>query len=164
MSQVVQAKDLAFPAEEFQRRLKGIHAGMAERGLDALIVFGPENIFYVTGFETIGYSAFQLAVITPGGEPRLLVRELERGAARRMSWAPGEPSSIQDGQDPIAAVIELLEGLGLGSARVGIDRSSGFLSINHYLALLDRLPTLQAVDGSGVGEAVRRIKSPLEID
>lgn len=164
MSQVVEAKDLAFPVEEFQRRLKGVQTGMAARGLEALLVFGPENIFYLTGYETIGYSAFQLAVVTAGGEPRLLVRELERGAARRMNWASGEPATIQDGQDPIDAVVEMLKGLGLSTARVGIDRNSWFLSVNNYLALLGRLPALQGVDGSGIVEATRRIKSSLEID
>jgi Xaa-Pro aminopeptidase len=164
MSQVAEAKDLAFPAEEYQRRLKAVQAGIDERGLDALLVFGPENIFYVTGYESIGYSSFQLAVVASGGAPRLLVRELERAAARRFSWSPEEPSTIQDGQDPIDAVVETLKARGLANARVGIDRSSWSLTVNNYLALVERLPGLQLSDGSGIVEHVRRIKSAAEIE
>src|SRR5205814_2679045 len=42
--------------------------------------------------------------------------------------------------------------------------SSWFFSVNQYLALRERLPGVDLVDGAGVVESVRRIKSPLEID
>src|SRR5215475_5670274 len=106
-----QTGDLAFPVAEYRRRLAVLHEGMAARGLDAAVVLGPENLFHLTGFETIGYSAFQLAIVPAGADPRLLVRELERGAARRLSWMDGEPDTIQDGADPIDAVVSLLTGL-----------------------------------------------------
>jgi Xaa-Pro dipeptidase len=158
-----QTKDLPFPAAEYRRRLAIVHEGIEVRGLDAAVVLGPENLFYLTGFETIGYSSFQLAVVPAGGEPRLLVRELERGAARRLSWMDAEPETIQDGADPIESVLALLEALGLAGGRLGIDRSSWFLTAHQYLALAERLPDATVLDGSGLVERARRVKSPAEL-
>jgi Xaa-Pro dipeptidase len=164
MSHAVGEKDLAFPVAEYRRRLAIVQEGIAGLQLDGAVVLGPENIFYLTGYETIGYSSFQLAIVPAGGEPRLLVRELERGAVRRLSWMAGEPGTIQDGADPIESTIDLLEALGLAGGRLGIDRSSWFLTANQYLALTERLPGATIADGSGLVERARRIKSPLEID
>lgn len=163
MSQVAQQKDLAFPIAEFRRRLATVQEGISALGVDAIVIFGPENLFYLTGYETIGYSAFQLAVVPAGGEPRLLVRELERGTARRLSWVEAEPDTIQDGANPIDSVVETLARLGLDKGRLGFDRSSWFLTANTYLALVERLPQATLVDSSGVIEKARRIKSELEL-
>src|SRR5262249_46919066 len=159
-----QARDLAFPVAEYRQRLAVLHEGMAARGLDAALVLGPENLFHLTGFETIGYSAFQRAAVPAGADPRLLVRELERGAARRLSWMETESDTIQDGADPIDSVVALLQRLGLATGRLGIDRSSWFLTANQYLALTERLPDATVVDGSGPAERARRVQSPLEVE
>jgi Xaa-Pro dipeptidase len=163
MSATVQ-KDLPFPETEYQRRLSLVHERMGQLGLDGLVVFGPENLFYLTGFETIGYSAFQLLVVPAGADPRLLVRELERGAARRLSWMPSEPMTIQDGADPVRSVLEMLHQMGLDTVRLGVDRSSWFLSANQYLQLVAGLGQATVEDGSGIVEQARRIKSVLELE
>src|SRR5579884_3733334 len=164
MSQAVVEKDLVFPLAEYRRRLDGVQDGIERLGADAALVFGPENLFYLTGYQTIGYSAFQLALVPAGGEPQLLVRELERGAARRLSWMSSEPLTVQDGADPIAAVVEALRQLDLDRGRLAVDRSSWFLTVNQYLELVGRLPAATIVDGSGLVERVRRVKSELELD
>ncbi len=164
MSQIVVEKDLAFPLAEYRRRLSGIQEEMDRRGMDAAIVFGPENLFYLTGYQTIGYSAFQLAVVPAEGEPRLLVRELERGAARRLSWMSSEPLTVQDGADPVEATVDMLRQLQLDRVRLGVDRSSWFLTVNQYLDLVGRLPRATMVDASGLVERARRVKSELELD
>lgn len=164
MSQLAQEKDLAFPETEFHRRLGVVHEGIERLGVDAAVVLGPENLFYLTGYETIGYGAFQLAVVPAGRQPRLLVRELERGAARRLSWMASEPATIQDGADPVDAVVELVQQLGLERSRVGIDRSSWFFGVDRYLHLVECLPGVTVVDASGLVERARRVKSALEVE
>ena len=46
-------------------------------GIDAMIVTGPENIFYLTGQQTPGYYTFQALVLPVDGEPAFVVRQLE---------------------------------------------------------------------------------------
>ncbi|HEX4211823.1 MAG TPA: Xaa-Pro peptidase family protein [Candidatus Dormibacteraeota bacterium] len=155
---------LAFPVAEYRERLRTVQAGMEERGLEAALIFGAENLFHLTGYESIGYSSFQLALVPAGGEPRLLVRELERPSAERGTWMGGSVPSVEDGQDPIDALVELLRTSGLAGARLGVDRTSSILTVAEYLELAARLPEAELADGSGLVERARRIKSPLELD
>ena len=46
---------LAFTPEEYIRRYNTIQTAMAEAELDALLVRGPENNTYLSGYETPGY-------------------------------------------------------------------------------------------------------------
>ena len=135
---------------------------MAAGGLDGVLVLGPENMFYLTGYETIGYSSFQAAVVPAGGEPRLLVRELERDVAVALSMFAGEPLSYNDDTDPPQALIGLLREMGLDRGRVGFDPSSPALPVRHYHALTSALPSLSLVPSTPV-EHARVIKSDLEI-
>jgi len=47
-----QRDDLAFPMVEYKRRVRELRQRMADRGLDAIITTTPENICYLTGFES----------------------------------------------------------------------------------------------------------------
>src|SRR5437588_608829 len=42
----------AFEAAEYGARLAAVRRGMAERELDALLVFGPHNVFYLSGMDS----------------------------------------------------------------------------------------------------------------
>ena len=155
--------EIVFPRAEYDRRQGAVHAEMAADGLDGVLVLGPENMFYLTGDQqTIGYSSFQAAVVPAGGEPRLLVRELERDAAVALSMFAGEPLSYNDDTDPPQALIGLLREMGLDRGRVGFDPSSPALPVRHYHALTSALPSLSLVPATPV-EHARVIKSDLEI-
>ena len=61
-----------FSHEEFQSRLDGVRTRMDERGLDALLLTTPENIYYLTGYQTPVYYFF-IGLIVP-----VAVAELSR--------------------------------------------------------------------------------------
>jgi Xaa-Pro dipeptidase len=164
MSQATEARDLAFPVAEFERRLGLVQEEIRRRGLDATLVFGPANLFYLTGYETIGFANFQLAAVPASGEPRLLVRELESAPARRLSWLRAAPVAWEDDQDPLEATVQMLRAQGLGRGRIGVDEVSMFLSVRTYKRLRRLLPEAELLDGSGIVEKARRIKAADEID
>ncbi len=157
-------RDLAFPEAEYARRIDSVQAEMGRRELDAILVFGPANLFYLTGYETIGTANFQLALLPRAGEPRLLVRELEAGLARHGTWMSGEPFIYADDEKPVVRAAEFIRAAGMDRARLGLDMSSPFLSVRTYRALAEALPALDLADSSGVVESVRRIKSAAELD
>jgi len=164
VSQTIEVKDLAFPIEEFRRRLGIVQEEIVARGLDGALVFGPANLFYLTGYETIGYANFQLALVPPSGEPRLLVRELESAPARRLSWMDTVPVAWEDDQDPLEVTAAMLREHGLERGRIGVDERSAFLTVHAYRRLGELLPEATLADGSGIVEKARRIKSRFEID
>ncbi|MCZ7658132.1 MAG: aminopeptidase P family N-terminal domain-containing protein [Xanthobacteraceae bacterium] len=55
---------LPFTVEEYRRRVKGVQDEMARRGIDVLMVNHLENIYYLSGFRTIGYYSF-MALFVP---------------------------------------------------------------------------------------------------
>ena len=55
--------DMTFPLEEYNRRLKELRERMARRRLDAVIITDPENLMYLTDYQTTGYSFFQALVV-----------------------------------------------------------------------------------------------------
>lgn len=71
-----------FPQTEYQTRLDRTRAAMEERGLDALLVSSPENIYYLCGLDHMGYFAYQVLVVPRDGRPILVTRAMERAIVR----------------------------------------------------------------------------------
>ena len=164
MTQTLTEKDLAFSVAEFHRRVGAVQEAAARRGLDGLVLFGPANLFYLTGYETIGYANFQFAVVPAEGEPRLLVRELESAPARRMTWVSAAPTTYADDEDPMDASVALLREMALEAGNLGFDLASSFLSVRTFRRFETALPDAHIVDGGGIVEQVRKVKSAPELD
>ncbi|MGO2721952.1 MAG: aminopeptidase P family N-terminal domain-containing protein, partial [Brachybacterium tyrofermentans] len=47
---------MTFAPEEYERRLSELRRRMGERELDAVIITDPENLMYLTDYQTTGYS------------------------------------------------------------------------------------------------------------
>lgn len=151
----------AFPQAEYEARIAKTRSLMAQRGIDALVVTGPENIFYLSGQQTPGYYTFQCMIVPLEGEPRFLLRQLELHNFRRNSFITNV-ELYPDNAQPAEVLVEQLAKLGLAGKRVAIEKRGWFLPIAFYERLVERLGTLG--DGSGVIETLRRVKSPLELD
>lgn len=160
-SDVIQGQESAFPKEEYARRQALAREGLAAAGLDALVVTGPENIFYLTGQQTPGYYTFQALILPADGDPVFLIRQLEYFNFIANTFI-SDAVVYQDGEDPIGLLVKLIESRGLASRRIAIDKRGWFLPIAVYEALQARLGTIG--DGAGVIETFRAIKSPLEVE
>ena len=53
-----------FPAEEFDRRLAATLRGMADAGLDGLLLFAQESMYWLTGYDSFGFCFFQCLLVT----------------------------------------------------------------------------------------------------
>ena len=151
-----------FPKEEFEARLAKVRAGMADKGLDALLQFSPSNLFYLTGYNTAGFNNWQCLVVPMTGNPVLVLRLLERPIALATSWTDSI-ETYQDHEEPEAAVARTLTDLGLSNANLGAEQTSPFLTVGSYNKL-NGLVGGRLVDGTGIVESVRLIKSDQELD
>ncbi|QIB33583.1 M24 family metallopeptidase [Ancylobacter pratisalsi] len=158
---VVQGQETAFPKAEYDARVAKARQGLAEAGLDVMIVTGPENIFYLTGQQTPGYYTFQALVLPVEGEPFFVVRQLEYFNFVANTFIT-DASIYQDTDDPIRFLVALIESRGLKGKRVAIDKRGWFLPIATYEALQTALGTVH--DAAGVVEKLRMVKSPLEVE
>src|SRR5690554_6290939 len=81
-----QRDDMTFPMVEYERRLGDLRRRMAERLLDAVIITDPENLMYLTDYQTTGYSFFQALVVPLEGKPFMITRTLEESNVHARTW------------------------------------------------------------------------------
>lgn len=158
---VAQGQESAFPKSEYDARVAGARLAFARAGIDAAIVTGPENIFYLTGQQTPGYYAFQALVLPAEGDPVFVVRQLEYVNFIANTFIP-DAAVYQDAEDPVALLVAIVGRKGLAGKRVAIDKRGWFLPIATYEALQAALGPI--ADAAGVVETLRAVKSPLEIE
>ena len=74
-----QRDDLVFPMVEFERRLRELRQRMQQFDLDALLVTTPENICYLSGYESPGHYYFNALIIPSESEPFAVPRQGQAG-------------------------------------------------------------------------------------
>ena len=79
-------KELFFSVDEYEQRLNSLRQKMAARELDVLLLASPENLYYVSGFQTFGFHNYQFLCVPLEGEPFLILRNLESYLAQRYAW------------------------------------------------------------------------------
>ena len=152
----------AFSTEEFRARVRRVHAEMEKQGIDLLLIHAPENIYYLTGYQTSGYFAYQVALIARGRDPELLVRFLERGNVTEYSWLD-HASTWKEGDDMAEVTLRCVRSLG-SHKTIGLEKQSWFLTAAMSEALSAGLAGARVVDASRLVAQVRLIKSEAEVD
>ncbi len=153
---------LPFDAAEYERRQATLRARMEERGLDAVLLSGPENQYYLTGYETTGFHSFPQTLIVPRAAPPVLVtRRLEEGNAAAAHDLACR--GYRDDEDPAEAVATALRERGLAERAIGVEKAVPWLTVRLFEGLTRALPAATITDASGVVELMRAVKSPAEI-
>ena len=154
-----------FELAEFERRKAGAIALMQVRGLDALLIFRQESMFYLSGYDTFGYVHFQCMVLGANGRLALLTRSADRLQARFTSivedvriWVDGAEAN------PANDLRALLKDYGFQGQTLGIELESYGLTAAKWLqveAALDGFAILK--DASDLVSLLRVVKSPAEL-
>jgi len=155
-------RGLPFSREEFYARASRVRAKIAELGHDALIVTGPENLYYLTGYSTPAYYSTQALVLPREGEPLMFVYAPEVENVRAGSWVEAF-ASYGPSDEPMSALARALERAGLAGASLGIETLSWFFPVHRYQDLVRELPHARLGACDGVVEAGRALKSEAEI-
>ena len=154
--------DLVFSMIEFQRRLNELRRRMAQRDVEVLVTTTPENICYLTGFESPGHYYFQALIVPQQGEPVIVPRALEDSGVQALTWLElSRP--YQDFEDPIGKLAATLKEFHLHERRIGYEKSCWFFTAVQQEQLFSACPSTTFVDCSGIVEAGRLIKSEHEI-
>lgn len=156
-------ENLPFSLDEYRNRLAGLRTGMADRGIDTAFIAVPENIYYLTGYTTLGYYMPQSLIVPLEGEPMLLTYREELINIERLSWLERYECYEVD-EDPIEVTARTARDMGVEGGTAAIEENSYFFPIRIYKRLMAELRGVAWEDGSGLVEAVRVRKSPAEID
>ena len=76
---------LHFTGEELKSRRDRVVAELQASGLAALLIFRQESMYYLTGYDTTGYSQFQCLYLGADGQLVLLTRSADLRQARLTS-------------------------------------------------------------------------------
>jgi Xaa-Pro dipeptidase len=156
---------LHFSKEELAaRRAKSIEL-MQERGLDGMLMFRQESMYYLTGYDTFGYVYFQCLYLGADGQLMLLTRAPDLRQAQHTSdisdirvWVDGPEA------DPAVALREILRTFSLGSKTLGVEWEAYGLTARNGMRLqaaFDGFATL--VDASDLVSRQRLVKSAAEL-
>lgn len=153
---------LAFDESVYGARIARLQSAIDERGLSGVLLFDPENLYWLTGFQTIGYFTFQAAWFPRDGAPVIVSRIVNRDLALAHTTI-GAFEAVHDTEAPVDVLAHFLSRCLSPGARVGIETSSRYLSVRDYAALRDaRQAALE--DFNGVIEPWRRVKTAQEIE
>jgi len=155
--------DLVFPIAEYERRLGDLRQRMAAQDLDVVITTTPENICYLTGFESPGHYYFNALIVPLEKEPFMVPRLLEASGVRAYTWVE-LVRPYEDIQDPIQVLSASLAEFGLGSKRIGFEENCWFFTAVQQKRLFVTCPDAVFSDCSGIVEAGRLVKSLYEIE
>ncbi|WP_395104833.1 M24 family metallopeptidase [Actinomadura sp. SCN-SB] len=162
-SQVAAPFTAAAGGIEHGTRIAGLRARMAARGIGAVAVASPENIYYLTGLDHLGYFAFTLLVVPAEGAPIVVTRDMERATVRaQLPWC--RHLTFHDGEDPAVAATAAIAELVPRGGSLAIEDESMFFppSIRGRLRLA--LRHRGWLDATAMLAEMRAVKSPAEVE
>ncbi len=156
---------LHFSEAEFEARVGAARRALVAEGLDALLMFRQESMYYLSGYDTFGYVFFQCMVLTADGRQVLLTRAPDRRQAQLTSrlsdirvWMDAPDA------DPSMDLRAILQELGLRGAKLGVEYEAYGLTARNgkrLEAALTGFATL--VDASFLVTRLRLVKSDEEV-
>ncbi len=156
---------LHFSKEEFSNRKEKTLNSMKNEGVDALIMFRQESMYWLTGYDTFGYVFFQALVLDQKGNVILLTRAPDLRQAQNTSnisdiriWVD------KDGANPADDLKIILDELNLKGKKIGIEYEAYGLTGRNALRLNTVLQNYCSIDDkSELITKLRVIKSDEEI-
>jgi len=156
---------LHFDRTEFDARRDRLVMEMAERKLDAVLLFAQESMYWLTGYDTFGFCFFQSLVVKSDGQMVLLTRSSDMRQARQTSTLDNVVVwTDRYGANPAADLRNLLNDLDLLGCRIGVEYDTQGLTGHDAHMLDEQLKTFGTIlDASDLVCRLRLLKSPAEI-
>ena len=156
---------LHFPEAELAERRARTCSAMAEAGLDGLLCFRQESMYWLTGYDTFGYVFFQCLYLGADGAMTLLTRAPDLRQAQQTSviediriWVDRPDAS------PAEQLRDILDGHGCRGKRLGVEWEAYGLTANNGRAVDAALDGFCLIDdASRLVSRLRLIKSPAEM-
>ncbi len=157
---------LHFSSQEYENRKSQLLNAMSEAGLDAILLFAQESMYWLTGYDTFGFVFFQCLVVRSDGEMALLTRSADLRQAQHTSnieniiiWTDSATAN------PANNLRDLLSDMDLLGANVGMEYDTHGLTAANGRKVDEALKTFATLcDASGLVHGLRLIKSDEEIE
>ena len=156
---------LHFSDQEFSNRKNNTIESMKKFGLDAILIFRQESMYWLTGYDTFGYVFFQTLVMDQKGNMILLTRAPDLRQAQNTSnikdiriWVD------KNNSDPTDDLKNILNELNLKGKNIGVEYEAYGMTGRSAMKLNESLKNFCTLgDYSELITALRVVKSDEEI-
>ena len=129
---------LPFSLKDYRERLSRLATAIEGADLVVLILFSQESLYYLFGYDQIGYWVYQAVVVWPDGrEPVAIARVADEGLIRNS----GLINDVRlwfadDDRSPGRLTADVARAGAKPGPRIGIEKQSHALLASHYDELL----------------------------
>ena len=154
-----------FTKDEFAERKDKVVKELKREGLDALLIFRQESMYWLTGYDTFGFVFFQCLVLTKKGDLVLLTRAPDLRQAQNTSIIKDIRIWVdKDNSNPANDLKSILVELNLEKSNLGIEYESYGLTGRNAIRLNNSLKNFANLnDKSELISYLRVVKSPAEM-
>ena len=157
---------LHFSREELLDRQERARRKMSEEGLDGLLMFRQESMYYLTGYDSLGFAYFQAVFLGSDGTLTAVLRAPDLEQAKQTSiiediriWVDGHDA------DPWGDIRDVLDEHGMRGKRLGVEYHAFGLTAYWGKKLDASLEGFcNTEDASELVRVLRTLKSPAELD
>jgi len=156
---------LHFDRSEYKARIAKARRALEAEGLDGLLMFQQESMYYLTGYDTFGFCFFQCLYLGTDGRLALLTRAPDLRQAQHTSiiediriWTDAA------GAKPADQLRDMLASLGAKGKRLGIETNSYGLTHFNGKAVEHALSDFcTLVEATNLVDRIRLVKSEAEL-
>tara|TARA_B110000438_G_scaffold299048_1_gene348443 strand:+ start:349 stop:1500 length:1152 start_codon:yes stop_codon:yes gene_type:complete len=154
-----------FTKEEFSERKEKVIKELNREGLDALLMFRQESMYWLTGYDTFGFVFFQCLILTNKGDLILLTRAPDLRQAQNTSIIKDIRIWVdKDRSNPSDELKSILSELNLEKSNLGVEYESYGLTGRNTIKLNNSLKNFAKLkDKSELISCLRVIKTTSEI-
>lgn len=158
----VSGQELPFSQQEHQRRIALAQHDLAAQGFGGALLFDPENTFWLTGYQSIGYFTFQCLYLPTKGRPVLISRKVNAALAA-VNPLIERFVEIPDTADSVDVLVAWLRDAVPAGTTLGLETKAWYLTVHDYRRLEQSI-SAELKDWNGVIETLRLDKSEMEIE
>ena len=154
-----------FTKKEFTERKSKTIQELKKQGLDALLMFRQESMYWLTGYDTMGFVFFQCLILTTKGDVVLLTRAPDLRQAQNTSIIDDIRIWVdKDKSNPTNELKNILSELDLEKSNLGVEYEAYGLTGRNAIKLNNSLKNFATLhDKSELISCFRTVKSPAEI-
>ena len=154
-----------FTKQEFSNRKKKVLESVQKEKLDALLMFRQESMYWLTGYDTLGFVYFQCLILTANGDLILLTRAPDLRQAQNTSIIKDIRIWVDKNEaNPAEELKNILDELNLGNKTLGVEYEAYGLTGRNSIRLNNSLNrSYKLKDKSELISYLRLIKSEEEI-
>lgn len=156
---------LHFSTEEFDARKDRSIEKLENRGLDGLLMFRQESMYYLTGYDSFGYVFFQCLYLGTDGHLMLLTRSPDLRQAQHTSIIEDIRIWVDSANaNPADQLMEILKEFGCKRKRLGVEYDAYGLTAKNGKILENALQNFCTLeDASDLVSKLRVVKSEAEM-